>query len=444
METLNFVCRLILQIFSVLSAYKIVLAVIGFFVKEKPLPPPVPFSQKYGVVICARNEERVIANLIASIRAQTYDGDKLTVFVCADNCSDRTAEICRELGCVVYERHDPSRARKGYALQFLFENIARDYGIRSFDGYFFFDADNLLKKDFVECMNRMFTPESGVIVGYRNTKNFDTNIISAAYGLHFYESTMKYHRARHCLGLSTHIAGTGYLVNSRLLEGGWPYTCLTEDAQFTVHVVAKGEKIEFCEQAEFFDEQPHNFFVGWRQRMRWTKGRIFAFFTGVCGLVAGIFRRKGAARKISCYDIFFYEFPYALFSLILGGLYPVLTALLSIFHGTFWANLNLPSLIPVALGAAALYYLKQVALGALVCFRERRHIRCPKGKLVLYVLTWVWFSAVSMPILVVSLFQRIKWKPIVHDDAKTIEEIDAQKTVTESADAARGRDTEEA
>lgn len=65
------------------------------------------------------------------------------------------------------------------------------------------------------------------------------------------------------------------------------------DAQFTVHVVAKGEKIEFCEQAEFFDEQPHNFFVGWRQRMRWTKGRIFAFFTGVCGLVAGHFPTQG-------------------------------------------------------------------------------------------------------------------------------------------------------
>ena len=74
--------------------------------------------------------------MIESLHRQTYDAALLTIFVCADNCSDRTAEICREMGCVVYERFCPQKARKGYALEFLFDRIQADYAISSFDGFY--------------------------------------------------------------------------------------------------------------------------------------------------------------------------------------------------------------------------------------------------------------------------------------------------------------------
>ena len=425
METFKFVCGIILRVFSVLALYKIVFMFVGFFTKEKPLPPieDAQKRHKFGVVICARNEERVIGNLIESIHKQTYDRDKVTIFVCADNCSDATARICREMGCVVYERFEPQKARKGYALKFLFENIGRDYGIENFDGYAFFDADNLLRSDFLETMNRVFTERSGVIVGYRNTKNFDTNLISAAYGIHFYESTMKLHRPRRFFGTSTHIAGTGFVVNSRLLKNGWKCTCLTEDTQFTLQTIAKGEEISFCEQAEFFDEQPHNFFVAWRQRIRWSKGRLFAFFSTVHRLIAGIFTTRTVRKKFSCYDMFFYAFPYALFSAILTAIYPVVTGIISMAEGSFWSNLNLPHLVRTGLVALVLLWLKQVAVGALVCFRERKHIRCSKRKLTVYVLGWFWFGLVSLPITILSLFIHVRWKPIKHDDTTKIEDI---------------------
>ncbi len=445
METFNFICGIILKVFSVLTCYKVLYVIIGFLAKEKPLPPPVENQKKhkFGIVICARNEEAVIGNLIESIRKQTYDPDKITIFVCADNCHDNTAKICRDMGCVVYERFDPKKARKGYALQFLYENIAKDYGIESFDAFISFDADNLLKEDFVETMNRVFTDRSGVIVSYRNTKNFDTNVISAAYGIHFYRSTMTYHRPRRFLGLSTHIAGTGFLVNSRLLKDGWNCTCLTEDTEFTLKTIAKGEPIEFCEQAEFFDEQPHNFFVSWRQRMRWAKGRLFAFFARGPQLIAGIFKKRPVRKKISCYDIFFYAFPYALFSAILTAIYPITTAIISLVQGTFWGNLNFPSLALLGLKALATSYLGNVAIGALICIRERNHIHCTKGKLVFYILTWFWFSIVSLPVTIASLFMRVKWKPIKHDDTTKIEELTAKETVGgKNASSFSGNDTE--
>ncbi len=49
----------------------------------------------YAVLICARNESAVIADLIGSLRSQTYDQSLLHIFVLADNCTDDTSAIAR-------------------------------------------------------------------------------------------------------------------------------------------------------------------------------------------------------------------------------------------------------------------------------------------------------------------------------------------------------------
>lgn len=53
----------------------------------------------------------------------------------------------------VYEYNNPEERTKGFALKKLFENIGEEEGIASFDGYFIFDADNLLSENYVEKMN---------------------------------------------------------------------------------------------------------------------------------------------------------------------------------------------------------------------------------------------------------------------------------------------------
>ncbi len=59
---------------------------------------------RFSVVIPCYNEEDYIANAIESIRVQTFDGG-CEVIVVDNNCTDRTAEIARDLGAhVVAER----------------------------------------------------------------------------------------------------------------------------------------------------------------------------------------------------------------------------------------------------------------------------------------------------------------------------------------------------
>ena len=78
-------------VFSVMLAYKTVYRIIGLFFTRKF--KPTKNKHKYAVVVAARNEEKVIGNLLDSIAKQDYPKELITTFVVADNCTDKTAEV---------------------------------------------------------------------------------------------------------------------------------------------------------------------------------------------------------------------------------------------------------------------------------------------------------------------------------------------------------------
>lgn len=405
---------------TALTLYKFVYMAIGFFAKEKKFPAASRLY-RYGIVIAARNEEKVIGKLLDSIEGQDYDMSAVDVFVVADNCTDRTADICRLHGAIVYERNDPEHARKGYALEFLFDKIDRDYGIERYDGYIVFDADNILKTNFITEINKAFDTGADICVGYRNTKNFSENCISAAYGIHFMRSSFFLHRPRTAIGVSTHIAGTGWAVRSELLRGGWHCTSLTEDTQFTMNCIVSGCNIVFCEAAEFYDEQPHEISVALRQRIRWIKGRLLCFLSVAPRLLKGIICSRG--RHFSCYDMFFYLFPMGLFSFICSTVPAAVEFLIGAISGHSFL-VSLRSVAYAAVIAAVLYWTYSVITGALVLWREHTHIRCPRIRMIFLLLLWPWFDIVELPLAVVSIFKHVTWKPIKHDRDLSLKEIE--------------------
>ena len=163
MATLDTVTSVIITLLGLFYAYNVLYLILGFFGKSKTYEE-TDVKKKYAIVISARNEERVIGNLLDSLNKQNYDKNLIKIFVVADNCTDNTAKICRSKGAICYERFDPSKARKGWALEFLFENIKRDYGIESFDGYIVFDADNVVDANFVREMKKEMVKQAGGVV----------------------------------------------------------------------------------------------------------------------------------------------------------------------------------------------------------------------------------------------------------------------------------------
>ena len=173
--------------------------------------------RRYAVLISARNEEAVIAQLVDSLKRQDYPAEYLDVYVVADNCTDNTAQAAGDAGAIVYQRSDTRHVGKGYALNFLLSHIREERGDHYYDGYFVFDADNLLASDYVSRMNEVFSPECPIVTSYRNSKNYGDNWISAGYGLWFLRDAAFLNEPRTRLGLSAVVSGTGYVFSREIM-----------------------------------------------------------------------------------------------------------------------------------------------------------------------------------------------------------------------------------
>ncbi len=106
---------------------------------------------RFAVFVPAHNEEAVIAGLLESLAQLNYPKDLYQVYVIADNCTDRTAEVARRFVSVeALERRDPQFRGKGYALDWAWQKLAQR-GL-AYDAYVIIDADSIASADFLLAM----------------------------------------------------------------------------------------------------------------------------------------------------------------------------------------------------------------------------------------------------------------------------------------------------
>lgn len=410
METIRTINIIIAILFFLCYAYQFFYLVVPYIKKEKPHKQLK--KHKYAVLIAARNEEKVIGHLIESIKEQTYGNENVTIFVVADNCTDRTAFIAGDLGAVVYERFNKTNVGKGYALEYLLEKMEADFPL--FDGYFVFDADNVLDKKYIEEMNKTFSDGYEIITSYRNSKNYDDNWISAGYALWFLRESKYLNEPRMLLGTSCAVSGTGFLFSRKILEkyGGWKFFLLTEDIEFTVKNIISGEKVGYSKNAVLYDEQPVTFAQSWKQRLRWSKGYYQVFYHYgaklLCGTVKGSF---------SCCDMMMTIMPaivltmagiiFNLFVIITGSLSEQDTAIVLRMIWLFVRN----------------SYLLLFFVGFITTITEWKKIHATTIKKILYMFTFPIFMLTYIPISLTALFKKVEWVPIEHNKVKTVSEI---------------------
>lgn len=416
LEIVAIVFGTIWGLFGLFLFHYVVFTVVGIFAKRRF--PPTEKKLKYGVIIGARNEESVIGALLDSIRNNDYPQEKLRVFVVAHNCTDRTAEIARAKGATVYEYNNPSERTVGFAYRYLVDQIHKDRAGEELDGYFVINADNVLKENYISRMNDAFVAEKGrsVITSYRNSTNFGSNYMSCLYGIFFVSACRFESRGRTVCGCSTRVSGTGYLFPAEQIRGGWEYVTLTEDWEFTADRIARGSKVVYCDDAEFFDEQPTTVKVMLRQRLRWARGHMIVFFTRYRELCRSFFtpKRKGGCNKGSIYDISASILPLGVMSLGLGVLQTVCIALCPLFGynaARVWAIYGVISAVGFGIS-----YLVTMLTGVLLVLLERRRIPRVRGvSLAAAILLWPFFLALNVVLDVVALFvKNLEWKAIPH------------------------------
>lgn len=431
-ETVKLIFAVITALVSLPAIHFIVFAVIGLFAYKKY--PKAKKERKLGIVISARNEEKVIANLIESVKKNKYPQNLLTVFVVAHNCDDNTAANARSAGAVVYEYTNDKERMKGYALKHLFRCIERDYGILSFDGFVFFDADNVLAENYIAKMNDAYEyyDEKSIIIGYRNSKNFSQNLISGMYGVMFACYNVLECRGRTICNCSGRVSGTGFMVNSQVMKDGWNYVTITEDLEFTADQILRGIKIRYCEEAVFYDEQPTTLKVMLCQRLRWAKGSLMVLGTRAGKLFKGIFAAK-SKTKGSTYDIWAYILPYAVIGLFLGILQAFLLS--PLFGVPLWNGLTFKEFVEASwvgwvISAVSAYMLPFVQSVAVFVAARDKIPPMSFGKKLLITLIYPFFTLIALPLAVIAMFKKAEWKPIPHDQAVTYEALSGSVAAT--------------
>ena len=412
MHTVEMINFIIMCLFFACYVYQFVYIPIAWLPRKKEtLHAPM---HRFAVLIAARNEEAVIGKLIDSIKAQSYPGRLVKIFVAADNCTDATAEAARSHGAEVYERYDMTRCGKGYALDFLLREIKlRGHG--RFDGYIVLDADNVLDRDFILHMNETFSAGHDIVTCYRSSKNYGDNWISAGYALWFLRESRYLNSARARLGSSCGVSGTGFLFSQAVLDaqgGGWPFHLLTEDIEFTIDNVTRGMKVGYCPDAIAYDEQPISFRQSWAQRLRWSRGYLQVFKKYGRALISGIF-----SGSFSCYDMAMSIMPAA----VLTGLSIVVNlgaALVNVLYYHEWGVLGVS-----ALQTLVNLYLTLFIIGAITTATEWKSIHCEPAKKIFYVFTFPLFMLSYVPIVIHSLFVTPEWTHIDHTRTLDVQQI---------------------
>ena len=272
MEYLYIIQQALVWIITIFWLYQLAISVSSL-VKLKDKPLLINKNHKFMAIIPAHNEESVVAELIKSLKNQNYPKELLDIYVIADNCTDLTAQVARDAGAIVYERFDPSKKTKGYALNwFLKQKIEEN---ADYDAFCIFDADNIVDKDFIKNMNKKLCQGEDVVQGYRDIKNPTDNWITAGYAIFYWTMNRFYHLARYNIGLSPLINGTGFMVKFDVIKpNGWETKTLTEDIEFSLKRIIQGKKLGWATDAIVYDEQPLGFKQSWNQRSRWTVGHI--------------------------------------------------------------------------------------------------------------------------------------------------------------------------
>lgn len=381
--------------------YQLFIGIHGFF-NMKPRQKIEEKQHTFAVIVCARNEQAVIGELLDSLAKQDYPREKFDLFVIADNCTDHTAQVSRDHGAIVYERFNDKEVGKGYALRWALEKIEADYGDRH-DAVAVFDADNLVDPAFLFHTNEALCSGADATQGYRETKNAFDNAISGCYAIYWYMLSRFYHQARSNRGMSCSIGGTGFAFKKAIIaENGWDTKTLTEDSEFASRRALDGRRIDFVREALFYDEQPVDWSVSVKQRKRWMCG-VMQESRLLCA-PAWASWRGGNKRALDIFMMMlgFKAVGWLFVALVLSLL---ITALVSVWTlNPIWFVLSLASTIVTS-------YLSMFVMALLAVLLEKK----PLGKFMKAIAFYPVFMAPMMVYTFECFFKKdMVWEQIRH------------------------------
>ena len=406
----NIVFYILLGISGLLLIYKIIFHIVGLFPAKRF--KEAKQNHRYAILIPARNESKVIEEILKSIQNQTYPKELLDTYVIVEREDDPTCEIAKVYENVkVFVRKHLERKGKGYALDEAVKDIL-ERG-ESYEAYFIFDADNVLYPTFIEEMNKAYDAGYELALGYRNSKNWNGGWIASNSALTFSMVNTFQNKCRSRFNMNVIVSGTGFYIAGSVLEklGGWPFNTLTEDYEISCFATLNNLKSTYNEYAEYYDEQPTKLKVSWNQRLRWVKGhnqvdKLYSKKLRKSLLVDSENRLSKLEFSVSIFPVMF-----LLLTLILYMLFQLGLGIAGLCLGETIAYLPFRAFGWTLLAT----YLFYVCYAGVMLLAERKHININAKNVIACIFTAPIYWAMYIPIYITSVFKKeVKWVPIEH------------------------------
>jgi cellulose synthase/poly-beta-1,6-N-acetylglucosamine synthase-like glycosyltransferase len=231
-----------------------------------------------SILIPAHNEEKVIAATVESMLRLEYPAEKLKIIVVNDGSTDRTGEIvlryAREDTRVMLFNVPKGQGGKGKsrALNLGLEEVASDIVA-------IYDADNTPDKHALRYLVTQLVQhkELGAVLGKFRTVNKNKNILTKFINIETLSFQSMLQAGRWQMHNIATLPGTNFVMWTWLIREleGWDEQALTEDSELSIRIYQHGYKIKFIPYAITYEQEPQEWKVWVKQRMRWVRGNNY-------------------------------------------------------------------------------------------------------------------------------------------------------------------------
>lgn len=248
------------------------------FVNRKPVKCT---GKNVVLIIPTFNDENIILDVLNSIFTQEHDNN-LSVLVINDGSTDSTSEIVtnwiKDKNCYDLINIRKNTGTKGKALAYAKKHIpSASHAVICIDG------DTILDKRAIQnCLNALFSSNNlaavcGFLMPIKTQKDSFTGEIQRA---ELYGVFHGLKRAQSILGNVNTLAGALVAHKAEALKDvGWFEEWLVEDICWTWRAKSRGWGIGFAENAFAYTECPDNISALYKQRRRWSRGKLEALKT---------------------------------------------------------------------------------------------------------------------------------------------------------------------
>lgn len=383
--------------FLLYGAYYTVIAIIGLR-KAKTYNYASP-QKRFAIVVPARNEAEVIADMVEGLRQQNYPKHLYEIIVAPNNCTDNTEELAREKGARIFIPSGVVKSKGEVLTQIVDEIVLKEI----FDAMCVFDADCFASPTFLQKMNNALCAGANAAQCFRDSVNPHSSTVSGWYAIGYWMLNRFYNAPRAALGLSALVSGNGFAISSKLLKklGGWHTVTMTEDYEVSAQIAIAGERVHYVSDTAVYNDLPDSFTMSWKQRRRWVTGTLEGLKIYAPDLI------KNAAENKNTISL-------DMFLTFLSPVIGLLSFIVSIFASTLW---GIVPMLFMLISSAVCGIIGAAAAALFTSLLKNQSVKGMGGAIISFCI----FLVSQMAITVSCLFNMQKtWDPIVTHNTKNI------------------------